>query len=83
MLPLTKNRRFRIPNRLAIFAAFLLAVTSLAGLGGSAGFMNDGASQVSIAKAQEESPNIMRSSGVSKVNSKKGFKVSLFLFRNH
>jgi len=83
MLPLTKNRRIRISNRLAVFAASLLVVTSLAGVGGSTRFTESGKNLAERVEAPAETTPMMRTAGPSKVNGKRGFKVSLFLFRNH
>ena len=77
MLPLTRSHKFRIPNRLAIFAALLLVVTSLAGMGGST-INRDQGSGLHAANPPAE----MTATGNTKVRKNKGFKMSLFLFRN-
>jgi glucose dehydrogenase len=83
MLPLTRKRKFRIPNHLAVFAAVLLMVTSVAGLGSSA--MTDGKHSVAQAttEATAQTPARAHTSASSKTKKNKGFKMSLFLFRNH
>lgn len=84
MLALNRNRKFRISNRMAAFAAILLVVTSLAGVGGSATLSTDNsAMRMAMAEAEEDTATMMRAAGASKANGNKGFKMSLFLFRNH
>ncbi len=74
MLRLSGKRTSRISNRLAIFAALLLVVTSLAGVGNST-LLTDGAESVlASSENQKSQPARLRSNG---------FKVSLFLFRNN
>lgn len=74
MLRLTGKRTSRISNRLAIFAALLLVVTSLAGFGNSS-LLSDGVESAMASSAnQKNQPARLHS---------KGFKVSLFLFRNN
>ena len=81
MLRLTGNRKTRIPDRLAVIAALLLVVSSLAGLGNSALSSSNGeATQVA---AVTDSAPFSRNSGSSPtVKKNRGFKTSLFLFRN-
>jgi hypothetical protein len=59
---------------LAIFAALLLLVTSLSGIGNSGLSSNDGEALLATNSAAESAPLRVKS---------KNFKVSLFLFRNH
>jgi len=77
MLPLTRSHKFRISNRLAIFAALLLVVTSLAGIGGSTITSDQG-----TALHAASPPAEMTAAGNTQVRKNKGFKMSLFLFRN-
>jgi hypothetical protein len=73
MLRTTGKRISRISDRLAAFAALLLVVTSLAGLGTSslaAGGTEAGLASVTV----DKSPTVRLHS--------RGFKVSLFLFRS-
>jgi len=73
MLQITGKRNSRISDRLAVFAALLLVVTSLAGIGTSsltAGGTETGLSSVTV----DKSPTVRLHS--------RGFKVSLFLFRS-
>lgn len=73
MLRITGKRNLRISDRLAIFAALLLVVTSLAGIGNSE--LLSGTAETSMASATvDKSPPV-------KLHSR-GFKVSLFLFRS-
>ena len=82
MLSLTRTRKFRISNRLAGIAALLLVVTSLSGYGIS----THSKGSDSIAQADnpvvEEAPAFLQSASTAKAKSNKGFKMSLFLFRN-
>lgn len=82
MLPLTRKYKFKVPNHLAVFAALLLVVTSLAGLGNRSlpveqDFVVQAAPEVSV---QTPSKAQVAVSSPSKKNN--GFKMSLFLFRN-
>ncbi|MDH3788128.1 MAG: hypothetical protein OES53_06145 [Xanthomonadales bacterium] len=74
MLRLTGKRTSRISNRLAIFAALLLVVTSLAGAGGSALTSYSAATSVASETTDRSTPVSIRS---------RGFKVSLLLFRHN
>jgi len=82
MLPLTRTRKFRISNRLAGIAALLLLVTWLAGIGGSTRSPGNESTHQTASMLAEDAPAPMQSSGASEVKSNKGFKMSLFLFRN-
>jgi len=59
---------------LAIFAALLLLVTSLSGIGNSGLSSNEGEAQLATNTVAESTPVSLRS---------RNFKVSLFLFRTH
>jgi hypothetical protein len=83
MLPITRTRKFRISNRLAGIAALLLVVTSLAGLGGPTQSSGGESAHHTTPLLAEDAPALLYSGGASKVKSNKGFKMSLFLFRNH
>jgi len=74
MLRLTRHPKSRISNRLAIFAALLLLVTSLSGIGNSGLFSNEGEAQLATNTVAESTPLSLQS---------RNFKVSLFLFRTH
>ncbi len=77
MLPITRSHKFRISNRLAAFAALLLVITSLAGIGGTAiNKGQDGTLQAS------NPPVEMPATGTTEGGKNKGFRMSLFLFRN-
>jgi hypothetical protein len=82
MLPLTRTRKNRIPNRLAIYAALLLVVTSLAGIDGSARPADNEPVLESASIVAGETPALLRAGNSSTVKANKGFKMSLFLFRN-
>ena len=84
MLRMTRHQKFRVPNRLAGFAALLLIVTSLAGTGSS--LINPEHTKVtqdSAAETVDTAPITQSARTDSAVKKKKGFKVSLFLFRIH
>ncbi len=74
MLRITTHPKSRISNRLAIFAALLLLVTSLSGIGNSGVSSSEGDALFATNSAAESAPLSLKS---------KNFKVSLFLFRNH
>ncbi len=77
MLRITRHRNLRISDRLAVFAALLLVVTSLAGMGNSLNSANpENAPMAAMADAAQ-------SSARSAVKKNRGFKVSLLLIRNH
>ena len=83
MLPLTRSHKIRIPNHLAVFAALLLLVTALTGVGSS----NPGGAQphslAATAELNDEAPARFQVTGASNAKKNKGFKMSLFLFRNN
>jgi hypothetical protein len=82
MLPLTRTRKFRISNRLAIFAALLLVVTSLAGMGGSDRLADRESALHASSMIVDDAPALLHSGNASKAKANKGFKMSLFLFRH-
>ncbi len=73
MLRLTGKQNSRISDRLAVFAALLLIVTSLAGMSNSTLLSNTDESTLAGVTTEKSSPVKLHS---------RGFKVSLFLFRN-
>ena len=83
MLPLTRTRKNRVSNRLAAFAALLLVVTSLAGVGGSSHSRGSESILQTVALAAEEEAALLPSGNTTKAKTNKGFKKSLFLFRNY
>ena len=74
MLRLSRQVKSRISDRLAIFAALLLLVTSLSGIGNSVISSSEGEELLIASSAVESAPVSLQS---------RNFKVSLFLFRNH
>ena len=78
MLRITRKPNSRISDRLAIFAALLLLVTSLAGMGNSVISSSAGRSNWLIAAPLALKAGVRRSASKNR-----SFKVSLFLFRNH
>jgi len=81
MLRLTRRNRKHIPNRLAIFASLMLLISSLAGMQHATqqGQMNsaDFAENDTMMMEQPVANNVIQ----KRTSKKKGFKVSLFLFR--
>jgi len=82
MLPLTRSHKVKISNRLAVFAALLLLVTALSGVGGSHPTIGQPQSLVSAAEMNGEARARFQVTGTSSAKQNKGFKMSLFLFRN-
>lgn len=84
MLRLRKPYTTRISNRLAGFAALLLVVTSLAGIGNQA-VKSDGANTARTAATETVEPKQAAFAEGNRSSAKKArrFKVSFFLFRNH
>ncbi len=80
MLRLTRNRTTRIPNRLAIFAALLLLVSSLAGVGGQVDSPLDGAAPSAATSLPDNAASGLEAGKSGKVKKTRGFKVSLLLF---
>jgi len=83
MLRLTTNHKSRISNRLAIFAAVLLLVTSLAGVGSSVISTGDSDAQFASLAIADKAVSSFHATGNTKARKNRGFKVSLFLFRNN
>jgi len=83
MLRLTRHPQSRISNRLAIFAALLLLVTSLSGIGNSVVSSGEGEALAATNSAAESAPVSLRSGSSTKARKNRNFKISLFLFRNH
>ena len=80
MLRLTRTHRFRVSNRLAVLAAFLLVAATAASVGGSLAETVDGGSSVA-GMAVNDSPAQANTVRTAKAN--KGFRVSLYLFRRN
>lgn len=83
MLRLTRNREFKVSNRVAVFAALMLTVISLAGAGSSTAIPESQSVNFADTNAVESTTESVRSRSSSAVKKNKGFKVSLFLFRNN
>ncbi len=83
MLPLTRNRKIRVSNGLAIIAALMLLTSTFAGLGGS---INSEGGQDSFMASQspgKSEPVVVQAKNSNTAKKQKGFKVSLFLFRRN
>jgi hypothetical protein len=81
MIKLTRHPKIRVSNRLALFAAFLLVVSTLAGVSHSPSFDSD-LSALAATAASEPAPaeqTLTFEAAPKKKN--KGFKVSLLLLR--
>jgi hypothetical protein len=83
MLRITRPRTYRVPHRLAGFAAFVLVATSLAGIGGSSPSADSDSMLQTACQAAEEAPAFLQSVNAAEPRNNKGFKMSLFLFRHH
>jgi hypothetical protein len=81
MLRISRSKKSRISDRLAIFAALLLVVASLAGMSNSV--MSSTAGNPRLAKAVDAAQVGLQSSGNSAAKKNRNFKVSLLLVRNH
>ena len=81
MRTLKRIRKFKVPNRLAIAAAFLLAASALAGVTQP---MSQSTGSAMLASEQQQlvsQPTENRSNNAAKVKKQRGFKVSLLLLR--
>ncbi len=81
MLRITRNRSFRVSNRLAVLAGLLLTLTAAAQFAGP--FDTAGATEKTVVTTERALPDAEvqpnRVNGVAA--RKKGFKVRLYLFR--
>jgi len=82
MLRIAGNRKARISNRLAVFAALLLAITSLSGISNADLFTQGSDGQYASTAVSEIRKDRVSSGAETTVKKNKGFKVSLFLLRN-
>jgi hypothetical protein len=81
MIRLTRLPKIRVSNRLALFAAFLLVVSTLAGVSQSSSLdMDAGALAATAATEQAPAERALTFEATPKKKSK-GFKVSLLLLR--
>jgi hypothetical protein len=83
MLRITRHPKSRISNRLAIFAALLLLVTSLSEIGNTGLSSSDVEALLATNSVAESAPVSLQSRSSTKAKKNRNFKVSLFLFRNH
>lgn len=84
MLRLTRPRKQRVPNSLAIIAALLLIGSSLAGMN-PAQNRADAESQIAgqVENTASEPESASRAEVASKANKRSGFRMSFFLFRRY
>jgi hypothetical protein len=83
MMRLTTHGRLRISNRLAFFAALMLAISALAGIGESVPGGQDMSTQIAGVASGSMDQNTSNSSGGNTLRKNKGFKMSLYLFRGN
>ena len=81
MLRLTPTHRFRVSNRMAVLAAFLLITAAVAGLNSPINRASDAATSVVSTTQNQEKP--AQASQVRAVKANRGFKASLYLFRRN
>lgn len=80
MFRLTRIRRIRVSNRLAVLAACLLIVAAATGMSSP---LAQPAGEQSSAKANTFQPAGSEANTTASVKSRKGFRVSLYLFRHN
>ena len=80
---LTTHSRLRISNRLAFFAALMLAISALAGIGESVPGGQDMPKQIAGIASGGLDQNAGKSPGGNTLRQNKGFKMSLYLFRGN
>jgi len=83
MLRINRTRKIRISNRMAGFAAVLLVVSSLAGISGSTFSTANESALSTLSMTSDGSPSLFQADSGKKGKRNKGFKMSLFLFRNN
>jgi hypothetical protein len=83
MMRLTTHSRLRISNRLAIFAALMLAISTLAGIGESVPGGQGMSTQIAGITSGGVDQNAGKSPGGTTPRKNKGFKMSLYLFRGN
>ena len=81
MIRLTRASKFRVSNRLAALAAFLLVAATVASV--SAPIGSDIAADGSMLADSQEVATQPAGSDIATVSRNKGFKVSLYLFRRN
>ena len=81
MIRLTRARKFRVSNRLAALAAFLLVAATVASV--SAPIGSDSAADGSMLAISQEAETQPTGSDLATVSRNKGFKISLYLFRRN
>lgn len=82
MLPLNRRYKIQIPNHLAVFAALLLVLTSFTGLGSSDMAGGKYSNSQAAGEVNGGTPAQVHSAAPVSTKKNKGFKMSLFLFRN-
>jgi len=73
----------KISNRLALFAAIVLVISSLAGIGNVQRTGLDASGQIAGIQSGGMDQAVTKSSSAGAVQENTGFKMSLFLFRGN
>lgn len=81
MLRFKRISRNRISNRLALFAGLMLLVSALAGMEQVTPNQSNNSSELAGNHSTQTEQNVVNNQARKQANRKKGFKVSLFLFR--
>ena len=81
MLRITRRNRKQISPRLAIFAGLMLVVSSLAGMHQANQHYRITPERLVESGVETLEQNVANNVAERKISKKKGFKVSLFLFR--
>jgi len=83
MMRLTTHSRTRISNRLAFFAALMLAISALAEIGESVPDGQDRSTQIAGIAPGGMDQTAGEAPGGNTIRKNKGFKMSLYLFRGN
>jgi hypothetical protein len=83
MFRLTTHNRLRISNRLAFFAAVMLVISALAGIGNVQQTGLKASGQIAGIQSGQMDQAVNKSTGTGVAQENAGFKMSLFLFRGN
>ena len=81
MIRLTRTRKYRVSNRLAALAAFLLVAATVAGV--SAPVDSAGVADGQMLSSTQRAETRTAGAELASVSRNKGFKISLYLFRRN
>jgi hypothetical protein len=73
----------KIPNRLALFAAIVLVISALAGIGNVQQTGLTVPDQIAAMQSERKDQAANKSTGAGATQGNNGFKMSLFLFRGN